>query len=255
MTSLMSKFALTAAACIAIVTSTGANAADKAAPGGLYVGYYMEDPIANPEDPTPGAFVLSLPENDASFSGAMFFTFVGCQHSNVGNVTGSKSGYSLSGTWSGTVDASMQSGPYKGTYDPGTGSYKGVYTVSGGKQFKKIEGCIQYYIGPHGTWEMFPVEQNQPASFKVNVSPTRISWAAVPNAAMTLVYVLDPAVAKAGAGNPVLFQTIVMGKTASLNVAGVGARVTKGKEYVIATLVNDGQGRRVAFGTKRFVAP
>ncbi len=240
---------------MAMATSTGAIAAAKTAPGGLYVGYYQEDPIANPEDPTPGAFVLSLPENDASFSGAMFFTFVGCQRSNVGNVKGAKSGYDLSGTWSGTVDASMQSGPYKGTYDPGTGSYKGVYTVSGGKQFKKIEGCIKYYIGPHGTWEMFPVEQNQPASFKVAVSPSKVSWDALPEAAMTLVYVIDPTVAKAGAGNPVLYQTIVMGKGTSLNLAGVGARVTKGTEYVIATLVNDSQARRIAFGTKRFVAP
>lgn len=255
MTSALSKLALTAMTCMTITATGGAVAADKVAPGGLYVGYYQEDPLTNPEDPTPGAFVLTLPKNDASFSGAMFFTFVGCQHSNVGEVKGAKSGFDLSGTWAGNVDNSAQSGPYKGSYDPGTGSYKGVYSVSGGKQFKKIENCIQYYIGPKGTWEMFPVEQNQPASFKVAVSPSKVSWNAVPNAAMTLVYVLDPAVAKAGVGNPVKFQTIVMGKTASLNLAVVPAVVTKGKEYIIATLVNDSKAQRLAFGTKRFVVP
>jgi hypothetical protein len=255
MTSTLSKFALSAMTCLAVTAASGAIAADKAAPGGLYVGYYQEDPLTNPEDPTPGAFVLTLPENDASFGGAMFFTYVGCQHNNVGDVKGTKAGYNLSGSWSGNVDNSMQSGPYKGTYDPGTGSYKGVYSVSGGKQFKKIENCIQYYIGPNGTWEMFPVEQNQPASFKVTVTPSKVSWNVVPNAAMTLVYVIDPAAAKAGTGNPVKFQTIVMGKTASLNVAAVPTVLTKGKEYIIATLVNDGKAKRIAFGTKRFVVP
>jgi hypothetical protein len=199
--------------------------------------------------------VLTLPESDAAFGGAMFFTFVGCQNSNVGDVKGAKAGYNLSGTWSGNVDNSMQSGPYKGTYDPATGSYKGVYSVSGGKQFKKIENCIQYYIGPNGTWEMFPVEQNQPASFKVAVSPSKVSWNALPNAAMTLVYLIDPAAAKAGAGNPVKFQTIVMGKTASLNVAAMPAVLAKGKEYIVAAMVNDGAAKRIAFGTKRFVVP
>ncbi|UUZ52240.1 hypothetical protein LP419_21775 [Massilia sp. H-1] len=219
------------------------------------MGYYQEDLLTNPEDPTPGAFVLSLPENDASFSGAMFFTFVGCQHSNVGNVKGVKAGFGLSGTWSGTVDNSAQSGPYSGTYDAATGSYNGVYSVSAGKQFKKIEGCIQYYIGPHGTWEMFPVEQNQPPSFKVAVAGTKLSWSSVPNAAMTLVYVIDPDAAKAGASNPVKFQTIVPGKTSNISLAVAAGTVTKGKEYIVAALVNDSKAKRVAFGTKRFVVP
>jgi hypothetical protein len=69
------------------------------------------------------------------------------------------------------------------------------------------------------------------------------------------VYVIDPAAAKAGTGNPVKFQTIVMGKTASLNVSAVPTVLTRGKEYIIAALVNDGKAKRIAFGTKRFVVP
>ena len=230
-----------------------ATAAGPSAPGGLYVGYYQEDPLTNPEDPMPGAFVLNLPEVDAAFEGAMFFTFVGCQHSNVGVVKGNKAGYALSGTWSGNIDNSAQSGPYQGNYDPASGYYKGVYSNSAGKQFKDIPGCIQYYIGPNGSWEMFAVEQNQPAGFNVSVSPSKVSWSRVPNAAMTLVYLIEPGIAKAGGANPIKFQTVVPAQVTSFSIPVGG--LTKGKEYIAATLITDGKARRLAFASKRFVAP
>ena len=230
-----------------------ATAAAPSAPGGLYVGYYQEDPLTNPEDPMPGAFVLNLPENDAAFEGAMFFTFVGCQRSNVGVVKGNKAGYALSGTWAGNIDNSAQSGPYQGSYDPASGYYKGVYSNSAGKQFKDIHGCIQYYIGPNGSWEMFAVEQNQPAGFNVSVSPSKVSWSRVPNAAMTLVYLIEPGLAKAGGANPIKFQTVVPAQVTSFSIPAGG--LTKGKEYIAATLITDSKAKRLAFASKRFVAP
>nr|WP_315396790.1 hypothetical protein [uncultured Duganella sp.] len=240
-------------AASALLAGAPAVAAAPAAPGGLYVGYYQEDPATNPEDPTPGAFVLNLPENDATFDGAMFFTFVGCQSSNVGAVKGSKAGYALSGTWSGNIDNSAQSGPYQGSYDPATGYYKGVYSNSAGKQFKDIPGCIKYYIGPNGSWEMFAVERNQPAGFKVDISASKVSWAKVPGAAMALVYLLDTAAAKPGGGNPIKFQTVVPPQVTSFNIPA-GA-LGKGKEYVVATLITDARAKRLAFASKRFTAP
>lgn len=225
----------------------------KSAPGGLYVGYYQEDPLANPEDPMPGAFVLKLPDADASFKGAMFFTFVGCQTSNVGTVGGAKLGFDLKGEWSGNIDNSAQSGPYSGAYDPKTASYKGVYANKGGKQFRDIKGCIQYWIGPKGTWEMFPVEQSQPESFKVEVSGSMISWPKTPRAAMTLVYLLDAAVAQSGSGNPVTFQTVLPGATASFSLTD--ARLSKGKQYIAVAMVNNHLAQRVGFASKRFVGP
>lgn len=254
MTSLSSKRSLAAITVLALACAQGvANAAATSAPGGLYVGYYQEDPLTNPEDPSPGAFVMNLPENDASFNGDMFFTYIGCQSHNLGKVNGVKAGLALSGTWSGTVDNSAQSGPYKGTYDPVAGHYKGVYTNSGGKQFKNVPGCIQHTIAPKGTWEMFAVEQNQPAAFKVDIAGSKMSWAAVPGAVMTLVYVLDPAVAKAGGDNPVKFQTLIPGNGANFNFAPRG--LSKGKEYIAVAVVGNRNAQRVAFGSKRFVAP
>ena len=231
----------------------GAAAAPAVSPGGLYVGYYQEDALTNPEDPTPGAFVLKLPEEDAAFGGAMYFTFVGCQSSNVGAVKGVKAGAALRGTWSGTVDNSAQSGAYAGTYDKGSGAYKGTYSVSAGKQLKNIEGCVQYYIAPKGTWEMYAVEQNQPASFKLDLAGGQVSWRAVPNTAMTLVYVIDTAVALAGSGNPIKVQTILPGPVTKFDLGG--AKLAKGKEYIVVALANTAKAQRAAFASKRFVAP
>lgn len=181
-------------------------------PGGLYVGYYQEDPATNPEDPTAGAFSLNLPTNDGSFSGSMYFTYVGCQTSNVGAVVGTKSGLSLSGTWSGTVDALPQSGSYIGTYDTSTSTYSGTFTNAGGKQFRDLSPCIQYTIAPNGTWEMFAIDTHVPSSFTTTVTVRTVSWSSIANAAFTLVYVLDPVIAQ-GAGNPVVWQTIVTSGT------------------------------------------
>lgn len=254
MTLLCSKSGWMAMTVLALACTQGiANAAAASAPGGLYVGYYQEDPLTNPEDPTPGAFVMNLPDNDAAFGGDMFFTYVGCQKQNVGKISGVKAGLALSGTWSGTVDNSRQFGPYKGAYDPASGYYKGVYTNAAGKQFKSITGCIQYTIAPKGTWEMFAVEHNQPAGFKMDIDGSKVSWAAVPGATMSLVYVLDPAVAKGGSGNPVKFQMLAPATGANIDFARLG--LSKGKEYIAVALVNNSRAARVAFASKRFVAP
>lgn len=239
---------------LAMAASAPALAADKPAPGGLFVGYYQEDPAGNPEDPMPGAFVLKLPDNDAAFSGAMFYTYVGCQTSNVGKVKGIKSGNAMSGTWSGTIDGSAQSGPYQGSFDPLQGYYKGVYSNAGGKQFRDIKGCVQYYIAANGSWEMFPVEQSQPAGFKVDVSANHVTWQTLPNAAMALVYLIDPALASlSGASNPVKYQTVLPGGKGDFNLATLG--LAKGKEYIVVALVNNRRAQRIGFASKRFVAP
>ncbi len=221
-------------------------------PGGLYVGYYQEDPATNPEDPMPGAYSLTLPEGDGSFSGSMFFTYVGCQSSNVGTVSGSKSGLTLSGNWSGTVDGSAQSGSYTGTYEAATQSYSGAYTNAGGKQFRDLRPCIEYTIAPQGTWEMFPVDAKVPAEFGVTVNGRDVSWTSTAGAQLTLVYVLDPAIAQSG-GNPVLWQTVVPGTTSVAIPAGV--TLTSGQSYVAAVGVSDSASQRLAFGSRRFTLP
>jgi hypothetical protein len=226
--------------------------APASAPGGLYVGYYQEDPATNPEDPTPGAFSLNLPDTNSAFAGSMFFTYVGCQTSNVGTVAGTKTDGALSGTWSGTIDGGAESGTYSGSFQSATQSYSGTYTTDGGKKSRDISGCINYFIAPNGTFEMFAVEAAVPAGFTVQVAGRSISWSATSGAALTLVYVLDRAAAQSGSGNPVRWQTVVIGS--SPNSATVPANVTlqAGTEYIAAVGIGDGAAQRIAFGSRRF---
>ena len=219
-------------------------------PGGLYVGYYQEDPLTNPEDPTPGAFALNLPTGNGDFSGSMFFTYVGCQTSNVGAVGGTKNALALSGTWSGSIDGSPQSGSYTGTYDAAQLSYAGTYLNAGGKQFRDLRPCIQYWIAPNGSWEMFPIDSAVPATFTVTIAGRRVTWPVVSGAAFTLVYVLDPAIARSS-GNPVLWQTVIGSATTNFDVPA-SVVLSVGTEYVVAVGVSDSRQKRLAFASKRF---
>jgi len=221
-------------------------------PGGLYVGYYQEDPTTNPEDPMPGAYSLNLPAGNGDFSGSMYFTYVGCQSSNVGTVGGTKNDLSLSGQWSGPVDGLLQSGTYVGTYHASTQSYSGTYANDGGKQYRDLRPCIQYTIAPNGTWEMFPVEARVPASFGIDVAGRSISWSATTGAASALVYVLDPLIAQ-GAGNPVVWQAVV-NPNAAVTIP-INVPLQSGKQYIAVVGLSNGAHERLAFSSLRFTQP
>lgn len=197
----------------------------------------------------PGAYSLNLPAGNGSFSGSMYFTYVGCQSSNVGAVSGTKSDLALAGNWSGTVDGSAQSGSYSGSFDTATQAYSGTYLNAGGKQYRDLRPCIEYTIAANGTWEMFPVDARVPAGFNVGVSGRTISWSAVGGATFSLVYVLDPAIAQTS-GNPVVWQTVAGTDTSVAIPAGV--TLQPGKEYVAAVGISNATRQRAAFGSVRF---
>jgi hypothetical protein len=132
------------------------------AAGDLYVGYCQEDPATNPEDPTMGAIHLRLPDADGSFSGGMDFSYVGCQSESSGSVAGARQGPSLQGTWSGAVDGRPQEGAFAGNWSAAAGGYVGMYTVAAGKQHVVVPSCIEYFIAPRGTFELFPVGKTCP---------------------------------------------------------------------------------------------
>ena len=108
----------------------------------VYHGAYFEDPASNPEDPTFGSISLVLPSDGGDFSGEMSFTFVGCQTQNIGRIEGTKTHNKLTGHWSGTVDQTKQSGAFTGTVQS-EGFIAGDFTVDGGKQFNRVDGCIE----------------------------------------------------------------------------------------------------------------
>ena len=175
----------------------------------------------------------------------MYFTSVGCPSSNVGNVSGTKAGTALSGAWSGVLDGHPESGNYTGTFNADTLSYAGTYTVASGKQFIDLLPCTQYWIGPHGSWEMFAID--------ASLSGRAIAWGSVSEAAMTLVHVLDPAIARS-TGNPVVWQTLLI-QGASVNIPA-SVSLQSGKDYIVVVVAVAGNAfQRLAFARTTFTAP
>ena len=223
-----------------------------AVPEGVYLGYYQEDPVTNPEDPTIGAVYLHLPKGDGAFSGKMYFTYVGCQSSNIGSVEGSKTDTSLRGAWTGTLDGTAQRGAFTGNLIA-PDIYSGAYTVAGGKQHVVIPNCISYYVAPKGRFELFSVEQNQPQNFSISVQSNSVTWSSLPGIQMTLVFLLDLAKVSEGLSNATVWQTLVLG---SGNRADFDrTRLVPGHHYVLAVGSVNSLFQRVAFGSMRYVAP
>ena len=218
------------------------------APGGLYVGYYYEDPVSNPEDPSPGALYLNLPDANSNFAGSMFFTYLGCQASSVGSISGSKAGPLLSGRWAGPVDNTLQAGSFSGTYDTPSQRYGGTYAVDAGKQFVDLRPCTQYYIAPNGTWELFPLGAHFPESFIVRLSGSRMSWPATPGSVLTLLSIIDTVNATStGAVNAVKWQTLLYTPATTFDLSLVEQPLGQNDVVTVATF--DAMGHRLAFGS------
>ncbi|MDF3019123.1 MAG: hypothetical protein K0Q92_426 [Steroidobacteraceae bacterium] len=246
----MSRVSIIALWCALAMTQ--AFAQDAPTPGGAYIGYYQESPVTNPEDPVPGAIYLRLPATDGAFSGDMYFTYVGCQSSNVGSVSGRKSGAALSGNWSGSVDDSAQRGAFTGSFDAANGFYTGTYDNAGGKQHRDLSPCIEYYIAPGGTWALFPVERNHPAGFEIRVTPNAARWARNPQAGGSLVTIFDAAMLASAQGNAIVSQTLLDSDSHIFSLSQV--TLVRGREYVLSVAVIDASAERLAFGSRRFVA-
>lgn len=221
-------------------------------PGGLYVGYYAEDTVANPEDPTIGGLFFSLPATNGNFAGAMFFTFASCQTSNVGALSGTKDASGMIGAWSGVVDGILQSGSYGGAYGSALGAYLGTYTVSGGKQLISVPGCIQYYVSPHGTWEAMPVGSSVPSTFTLAVSGTSVSWINPVGTIITWVSVIDAAEASAGIATAVKYQTGSAGGAPTFNLGAVSG-LTSGRTYVVTVTTATSNSQRTGVASVQVV--
>jgi mono/diheme cytochrome c family protein len=240
---------------LAELTAIAAYLAEPTAPpGGLFVGYYQEDASSNPEDPVPGAVYLGLPDGEDKFSGNMYFTYFGCQSSNVGKISGNKTLASLNGNWSGSIDNTPQSGSYSGTYDVANILYSGTYTVASGKQLIDIPGCIKYSIAPNGSWSLFPVEQNTPATFTPSVNANTLVWSTPAGYATALVSVMDVAAAVTINGsNAVKVQSQVFAPLANFDLTPFA--LTSGKPYLAVVNAFDSSRVRIGAGSKRFIAP
>lgn len=217
------------------------------------MGYYQEDPLNNPEDPTMGTVYLNLPTQGGPFAGNMFFTYVGCQSSNIGTISGAKAADGLQGTWKGATDGIEQHGDFSGRQVVGRDAYAGTYSVAGGKQHVVVNGCIQYYVAAKGTFELFAAGKSEPAGFAVAVHGMTVSWVAPADAFMTLASVVDPELARGGRINATVWQTLVMQGVHTVDLRG--ARLVTGHRYLVSVGAEDHSFRRISFGSAEFTAP
>lgn len=205
----------------------------------------------------PGSFYLDLPEGNSSFNGAMSFTYIGCQSSNVGAVSGAKNGLALSGNWTGTVDGVAVGGPYQGTYDVTAQRYSGTYNNAGGKVRVTVANCIDYFVAAYGTWEMSPVEARSPTSFTVAVAGGDVSWADVSGTSQWLASVYDEVLAQTGS-QAVVKQALIPAINAStvdqtIPVSSLG--LTSGRTHVLAITAFGAENQRLGYTSVRYIAP
>ena len=242
---------------------TVSGATDRS-PGGLFVGAYIEDADANPEDPTAGLLYLNLPEKEAPFSGLMNFTFVGCQSKSFGTVSGDKSLNGLKGQWDGRLDHTVQSGSYEGVYNRDEKYYEGSYKVSKGKQLVTVANCIRYFVGPHGRWLLLAPHQTYSSGKTyraLNLQGLKATWQTPPASQMGVLSIIDKKVATANQGaqsptgnphNAMVFSRILTPAQSSFQLP---ANVLKaGETYVVSVIFQD-RKRVVYASNKEWVAP
>lgn len=220
----------------------------------LYVGAYQEDSAANPEDPTSGVVYLNLPASGA-FSGQMYFTYVGCQSSNVGLISGTRvqngANDTLNGSWKGTVDGTQQQGAFTGSRNNTAKAITGTYNVAGGKQSISIPNCIDYFIAPHGTFTLSAVGTVTPANLNLKADANGASWTVLDDAAYALVSIVDAQAALANSSQAVLAQEVISGSDSSY--AWTGMPLTAGRRYIAVLLVLDSSATVIGRGSVAFV--
>lgn len=186
------------AAMLAVLAGCGGSGDDdevEPEQGKLYYGYYLEDPLDNPEDPTPGTLVVNLPAGPGAFSGQMPFSYVGCLGgADIGTITGQRTDTALTGQWTGVVDNVPVGGGYIGTYNAANDQFDGTYTNAGGKVHVTGPNDCSHHIAAKGTWRLYGDTVSTPSSFVVSstggVSPTW-SWPSLGSAVFYLVRVFD----------------------------------------------------------------
>ncbi|MGB4811968.1 MAG: hypothetical protein WBP13_05755 [Methylophilaceae bacterium] len=228
------------------VTSTKSTTPAVNSPGGLFVGAYIEDAVANPEDPTAGLLYLNLPDGQATFAGLMNFTFVGCQTKSYGVVKGDKKRNELRGTWDGKLDNTTQSGGYEGAYNAEEKYYAGTYNVKNGKQFVHVPNCIQYYVSPRGTWLLLAPNQTFSTAKKyqaLDLVGLTVTWQVPPNSLYGSISIIDKEIATAklnpaqmtgNTQNAIVFTQMLAANQTSYSLPNL--RLKSGKTYVLSVI-------------------
>ena len=216
----------------------------------LYTGAYIEDAIANPEDPTVGSVYLVLPNRAGAYRGDLFFTFAGCQSRNVGEVVGVRTNNTLSGQWSGVIDGTDQRGMFSGSL-VGANSFEGDYTVDDGKQTIEVENCREYIISPFGTWFVLPVNEARDDDQLLAFSNQRVVWEPVLNAIVTQCGLIEVDSGNCHESTETVWQGTTFAFEAFIQIPS--QVFSSNREYLLSCSQFDEQRNRLAFSNHSFV--
>jgi len=219
----------------------------------LYIGYYTEDKATNPEDPTTGSLYLNIPKNNGTFSGSMSFSYVGCQTSNVGSISGNKTSNTLTGNWSGTIDGTSQNGVYTGSLNSTDGYYTGDYNVSAGKQHITVDNCIDYFIAPKGKWYLYPenttITFDNSVASSCSVDNNVVSWFPPAGYSYSVLSIINKESAVANLNNAIVYQQLFTSATS----VQLPSNLTSGKKYSASVVSVNSTGKVIYVSNKDFV--
>ena len=232
-------------------TATQQKTAAITVPEGLYVGYFQEDPLTNPEDPVPGTMYLMVSAANGLHYGAMSFKYADCQKNSIATFNGKITNSGIEGQWSGVIDNLLQSGTYSGSYEARQHRLSGKYSNTQGKQFRDLRPCIEYTIAPNGTWELFHIDKttknktpenntgksttetdNNPNSAAITVVSTTVYWKIPANLEFTLLSVIDTDLANKSNEQAITFQKIIPGSQRQLILPADA--MTSGRNYIVS---------------------
>lgn len=235
----------------------------------LYIGYYTEDRIADPNDPTPGVIYIYLPDSDTGFNGEFFFSYVGCLGSyDTGLVNGNKSGTMLAGTWSGDVDGTVSSGAFTAT-NVSPNRYTGTWTRDGGSQnfsFGNPPYVCGYTFAGNGDFTLYKI-LNGTIPIAVDLSNAFspvFTFTPSASAAAFKIDVFDAACLASGAGISActMWEDNVVDTGSGLPtmaIYGSGAlastSLVSGNSYVVSFISYDMQGSVLDFASNQFNVP
>lgn len=196
---------------------------------------------------------MTLPENDAAFHGAMFFSVAGCQGSMASAVRGVKA--AVHSVAAGPVMSTATTAPARGRAVM-TGMRVPIRACTATPtacSARPMMAASAITSPPHGSWEMFPALHGQPLDFHAGVVNGSLRWTAMPGMALALVYFVDVGLAQAGTDNPIAHQAVLQG--APTRFALADAALVSGRDYIAVTVLRNSAAQRVAFASTHFTAP
>ena len=233
----------------------------------IYLGYYLEDPYTNPEDPTSGFLIACIPSSNGTFKSQFLFSYYGCAGGiDVGNVEGNRIGNSISGSWRGSVDGISIGGSFMGNWD-GV-KFSGTWDNSGRKVRIDIGDC-SYFVAPNGEWVLYALDSDEGGvNIQVTGSLPSVSWnnsIAGVNGFLISVYDKICMYNKISLSECTVWSLACLSSVSSLDYGSVPTDcyeyypdqpLTSGKDYVISiTAYGSSQSDVIAFASKVFTAP